>query len=47
MGSTPEATRTALKARGFRWVRGAGAWQRQRTQDALDAARLILTMMED
>ncbi|MEA3225066.1 MAG: hypothetical protein U9Q07_03885 [Planctomycetota bacterium] len=43
-GKPPEATRMALKARGFRWASGAGAWQRRRTRDALDAARLILKM---
>lgn len=40
------ATRAALKGRGFRWSPMAGAWQRQLTQAARDAARAILGQLQ-
>lgn len=37
-----EETRGKLKASGFRWAPSAGAWQRQRTANAMWAARKIV-----
>lgn len=41
-GKPDEATRTALKAAGFRWAPSVGAWQRQLTGNARAAARSIV-----
>lgn len=42
-----EATRSALKAYGFRWSPGESAWQAQRTPKALRRAKHILGIPED
>lgn len=39
-----EETRDKLKARGFRWAPSQGAWQRQRTANALWAAKSIVVV---
>ena len=41
-GKPDDATRTALKARGFRWSPTEGAWQRQRTNAALYWAQQLV-----
>lgn len=44
-GKPDEATRSALKRRGFRWAPSRGAWQRQLTNNAVYAARELLQGM--
>ena len=34
--------RAMLKARGFRWARSEGAWQRQRTMNAIQTAKRLI-----
>lgn len=41
-GKPDEGTRVALKSRGFRWSPRFGAWQRQLTDNAVQAARDVL-----
>lgn len=41
-GKPDEATRTALKASGFKWAPSVGAWQRQLTDSARAAAKRVL-----
>jgi len=38
-----EALRSTLKGRGFKWAQSVGAWQRQLNNNALYAAKQILT----
>lgn len=42
-GKPDEALRRELKHRGFRWAPSVGAWQRQLTNNAIYAAREVLT----
>lgn len=42
-GKPDEALRMQLKQRGFRWAPSAGAWQRQLTNNAVHAAKAVLT----
>lgn len=41
-GKPPAELRAKLKSRGFRWAPSQGAWQRQLTPAARQAARFIL-----
>jgi len=42
-GSIPSPeTRAFLKARGFKWARSQGAWQRQRTLNAISTAKYLI-----
>lgn len=45
-GKPADHVRAALKGRGFRWSPRAGAWQRQLTNAARDAAQSILRQLE-
>jgi hypothetical protein len=46
-GKPDDATRTILKANGFRWAHSEGAWQRQLTGNAQHAARIVLRKIEE
>jgi len=35
--------RTELKSCGFKWARSQGAWQRQRTTNAINTAKRFIT----
>jgi hypothetical protein len=42
-----EAVRTLLKSKGFRWAPSEGAWQRQRTLDAVRASKYLIPKIEE
>ena len=41
-GKPDETVRTALKSRGFRWVRSEGAWQRQASAGVFELAERLM-----
>ena len=44
-GKPDEKTRQLMKANGFRWAPSESAWQRQRTANAVYAAREIIKLL--
>jgi hypothetical protein len=46
-GKPGEEIRALLKSCGFRWAPSEGAWQRQRTWNAINASKRLVSKIEE